>query len=101
VCRAIARGDLTQEVTVNIEGGVMGELKGSINTIVTKLSRVTSEVSRVALAVGTKGILGGEALVPDVEGTWADLTNNVNVRKRGLSVSSAAKVGSRRLWPGT
>jgi methyl-accepting chemotaxis protein len=86
VCRAVARGDLTQEITVDIEGGVMGELKGSINTIVTKLSRVASEVSRVALEVGTKGILGGEAVVPDVEGTWADLTDSVNVSSRVISL---------------
>jgi methyl-accepting chemotaxis protein len=86
VCRAVACGDLTQEITADIEGGVMGELKGSINTIVTKLSRVASEVSRVALEVGTKGILGGEAVVPDVEGTWADLTDSVNVSSRVISL---------------
>jgi hypothetical protein len=86
VCRAVACGDLTQEITADIEGGVVGELKGSINTIVTKLSRVASEVSRVALEVGTKGILGGEAVVPDVEGTWADLTNSVNVSSRVISL---------------
>ena len=61
----------------------MATLKDTVNKMVDQLSTFASEVTRVALEVGTEGILGGQAVVADVQGTWADLTRNVNVR--GLS----------------
>jgi hypothetical protein len=58
----------------------MATLKDTVNKMVDQLSTFASEVTRVALEVGTEGILGGQAVVADVQGTWADLTRNVNVR---------------------
>jgi HAMP domain-containing protein len=83
VTKAVAAGDLTRNVEVDVQGEML-ELKNTVNTMVRQLSDFSSEVSRVALEVGTKGILGGQAQVPGVEGTWADLTNNVNVRNAWL-----------------
>ncbi|KAJ2267676.1 hypothetical protein J3F81_004992, partial [Coemansia sp. RSA 371] len=77
VTKAVAKGDLTQEVTSELNGE-MGELKSTINTMVGQLSTFASEVSRVAKDVGTDGVLGGQANVPNVDGTWKDLTDNVN-----------------------
>ncbi|KAJ2719169.1 histidine kinase osmosensor, partial [Coemansia sp. D1744] len=77
VTKAVAKGDLTQEVTSELNGE-MGELKWTINTMVGQLSTFAAEVSRVAKDVGTEGILGGQANVPNVDGTWKDLTDNVN-----------------------
>jgi osomolarity two-component system sensor histidine kinase NIK1 len=79
VTKAVAAGDLSQTVDVQVEGEML-ELKSTVNTMVRQLSAFSFEVSRVALEVGTKGILGGQAQVPGVQGTWANLTNNVNVR---------------------
>jgi osomolarity two-component system sensor histidine kinase NIK1 len=78
VTKAVAAGDLSQTVDVQVEGEML-ELKSTVNTMVRQLSAFSFEVSRVALEVGTKGILGGQAQVPGVQGTWANLTNNVNV----------------------
>jgi osomolarity two-component system sensor histidine kinase NIK1 len=76
--------------TVEVESqGEMLELNNTLNTMVYQLSEVSSEVSRVALEVGTKGILGGQASVPGVRGTWADLTNNVNVCGVSFGVAQA------------
>jgi osomolarity two-component system sensor histidine kinase NIK1 len=78
VTKAVAAGDLSGTVDVLVEGEML-ELKNTVNTMVMQLSDFASEVTRVALEVGTHGILGGEAMVPGVQGTWAGLTNNVNV----------------------
>ena len=79
VMTAVARGDLTQKVEIQVEGE-MATLKETVNSMVDQLSTFASEVTRVALEVGTQGILGGQARVKGVQGTWADLTRNVNVR---------------------
>lgn len=78
VTTAVARGDLTQQIDIEVEGEMM-VLKGTVNSMVNQLSIFASEVTRVALEVGSQGILGGQARVDGVEGTWADLTRNVNV----------------------
>ena len=80
VTTAVARGDLTQKVEIQVEGE-MATLKTTVNSMVDQLSAFASEVTRVALEVGTQGILGGQARVEGVQGTWADLTRNVNVRR--------------------
>ncbi|KAJ1984558.1 histidine kinase osmosensor [Dimargaris verticillata] len=84
VCRAIAEGDLTQYVEVNSSGEVL-ELKNTINQMVQQLQTFAAEVSRVAYEVGTEGILGGQAEVPEVAGTWKDLTDNVNGMAQNLT----------------
>ena len=77
VATAIARGDLSKKITVNVSGEIL-ELKDTINTMVDQLNAFASEVTRVAREVGTEGKLGGQAEVPDVGGTWKDLTDSVN-----------------------
>ena len=77
VATAIARGDLSRKITVDVKGEIL-QLKNTINTMVDQLNAFASEVSRVAREVGTEGKLGGQAEVPDVAGTWKDLTDNVN-----------------------
>ena len=77
VTTAVAKGDLSQKITVDAKGEVL-ELKGTINVMVDQLSAFSSEVTRVAKDVGTEGILGGQAKVEGVSGTWLELTNNVN-----------------------
>ncbi|KIL58310.1 hypothetical protein M378DRAFT_15628 [Amanita muscaria Koide BX008] len=77
VTTAVAQGDLTQKIEIQVEGE-MSTLKGTVNSMVDQLSAFASEVTRVALEVGTFGILGGQATVEGVQGTWADLTRNVN-----------------------
>jgi len=77
VTTAVARGDLTQKITVDARGEIL-ELKNTINTMVDQLSSFADEVTRVAREVGTEGVLGGQAEVPGVSGTWKDLTDNVN-----------------------
>src|SRR5207247_1421521 len=77
VTTAVARGDLTKKITVDVRGEVL-ELKHTINTMVDQLSSFASEVTRVAREVGTEGKLGGQAQVRGVAGTWKDLTDNVN-----------------------
>ncbi|KAL4402335.1 histidine kinase osmosensor [Malassezia pachydermatis] len=78
VCKAVALGDLTQHIMVPVEGPVMVELKEIINQMVDRLSHFASEVTRVSLEVGTQGKLGGQAVVPGVEGTWKELKDVVN-----------------------
>jgi osomolarity two-component system sensor histidine kinase NIK1 len=95
VTKAVAAGDLSQTVQVDVEGEML-ELKETVNTMVHQLSSFSSEVTRMAMEVGTRGILGGQATVPGVQGTWADLTKNVNVMASNLtkqvrSISSVTK----------
>ncbi|GAB1522101.1 histidine kinase osmosensor [Rhizoctonia solani] len=78
VCKAVAEGDLSQKITVPVQGPVMVQLKDVINTMVDKLGRFAQEVTRVSLEVGTEGRLGGQAIVRDVRGTWSELTTVVN-----------------------
>jgi HAMP domain-containing protein/CheY-like chemotaxis protein len=77
VTTAVARGDLSKKVTVDVRGEIL-ELKDTVNTMVDQLSSFAAEVTRVAKEVGTEGKLGGQAGVPGVAGTWKDLTDNVN-----------------------
>src|SRR5713101_3088624 len=77
VTTAVAKGDLTTKITVDAQGEIL-ELKNTINTMVDQLSSFAAEVTRVAREVGTEGLLGGEADVPGVAGTWKDLTDSVN-----------------------
>src|SRR5206468_912641 len=77
VATAIARGDLSRKITVDVNGEIL-ELKNTANTMVDQLDAFASEVRRVAREVGTEGELGGQAEVPDVGATWKDLTDNVN-----------------------
>jgi signal transduction histidine kinase/CheY-like chemotaxis protein/HAMP domain-containing protein len=84
VATAVAKGDLTQKITVDARGEIL-ELKNTINTMVDQLSAFAGEVTRVAREVGTEGILGGQATVPNVAGTWKDLTDNVNSMANNLT----------------
>ena len=84
VATAIARGDLSQKITVDVRGEIL-QLKDTINTMVEQLSAFASEVTRVAREVGTEGKLGGQAAVPGVAGTWKDLTDNVNSMASNLT----------------
>ena len=84
VTTAVARGDLSQKITVDARGEV-AELKDTINTMVDQLSAFADEVTRVAREVGTEGRLGGQAIVPGVSGTWKDLTDNVNLLAGNLT----------------
>ena len=77
VATAIARGDLSRKITVDVRGEIL-QLKETINTMVDQLNSFAAEVTRVAREVGTEGKLGGQAIVPGVAGTWKDLTDNVN-----------------------
>src|SRR6266511_3005136 len=77
VATAVARGDLTQKITVDAQGEILA-LKNTVNTMVDQLSSFADEVTRVAREVGTEGKLGGQAQVRGVSGTWRDLTENVN-----------------------
>jgi signal transduction histidine kinase/HAMP domain-containing protein/CheY-like chemotaxis protein len=84
VTTAVARGDLSKKITVDVKGEIL-ELKDTINTMVDQLSSFASEVTRVAREVGTEGKLGGQAHVPGVGGTWKDLTDNVNFMASNLT----------------
>src|SRR5680860_903444 len=84
VTTAVARGDLSRKITVDVKGEIL-ELKNTINTMVDQLNAFASEVTRVAREVGTEGKLGGQAQVPGVAGTWKDLTDNVNVMATNLT----------------
>jgi HAMP domain-containing protein len=77
VTTAVARGDLSRKITVDVSGEIL-ELKQTINTMVDQLNGFAGEVTRVAREVGTEGKLGGQAQVPGIAGTWKDLTDNVN-----------------------
>src|SRR5229473_826570 len=84
VATAIARGDLSKKVTVNVSGEIL-QLKETINTMVDQLNAFAGEVTRVAREVGTEGRLGGQANVPGVAGTWKDLTDSVNSMASNLT----------------
>jgi HAMP domain-containing protein len=87
VTTAVAKGDLSKKITVNVRGEIL-QLKDTINTMA-----FASEVTRVAREVGTEGRLGGQAYVPGVAGTWKDLTDNVNFMR---AISRARCETSRR-----
>jgi HAMP domain-containing protein/signal transduction histidine kinase/CheY-like chemotaxis protein len=93
VTKAVANGDLSKKITVDVKGEIL-ELKNTINTMVDQLSSFASEVTRVAREVGTEGILGGQAEVRGVSGTWKDLTDSVNFMAGNLTsqVRGIAKV---------
>ncbi|HEX8703844.1 MAG TPA: response regulator, partial [Myxococcaceae bacterium] len=93
VTTAVANGDLSKKITVDVQGEIL-ELKNTINTMVDQLSSFASEVTRVAREVGTEGKLGGQAIVKGVAGTWKDLTDNVNSMATNLTtqVRGIAKV---------
>src|ERR1700741_2377115 len=84
VTTAVARGDLSRKITVDVRGEIL-ELKDTINTMVDQLNSFASEVTRVAREVGTEGRLGGQAQVPGVAGTWKDLTDSVNSMAENLT----------------
>jgi HAMP domain-containing protein/CheY-like chemotaxis protein/signal transduction histidine kinase len=84
VTTAVARGDLSRKITVDVRGEIL-ELKNTINTMVDQLNSFAAEVTRLAREVGTEGKLGGQAEVPEVAGTWKDLTDNVNVMANNLT----------------
>src|SRR6202522_717685 len=84
VTTAVARGDLSRKITVDVSGEIL-ELKQTMNTMVDQLNAFASEVTRVAREVGTEGRLGGQAQVPGVAGTWKDLTDNVNSMASNLT----------------
>ena len=81
---AVASGDLSRKITVDVRGEIL-QLKETINTMVDQLRSFASEVTRVAREVGTEGKLGGQAIVPGVAGTWKDLTDNVNSMAANLT----------------
>ncbi|MCC7538786.1 MAG: response regulator, partial [Deltaproteobacteria bacterium] len=93
VTTAVANGDLSKKITVDVKGEIL-ELKNTINTMVDQLNAFASEVTRVAREVGTEGKLGGQAQVKEVAGTWKDLTDNVNSMASNLTnqVRGIAKV---------
>ncbi|MFI5298121.1 MAG: HAMP domain-containing protein, partial [Polyangiales bacterium] len=93
VATAVANGDLSQKISVDVKGEVL-ELKNTLNTMVDQLNSFASEVTRVAKEVGTDGKLGGQAQVKGVSGVWKDLTDNVNFMARNLTdqVRNIAKV---------
>ena len=93
VATAVARGDLSQKIDVDARGEIL-ELKSTLNTMVDQLSSFADEVTRVAREVGTEGLLGGQADVKGVSGTWKDLTESVNVMAANLTdqVRSIAEV---------
>ncbi|WSG48148.1 HAMP domain-containing protein [Dactylosporangium sp. NBC_01737] len=95
VTTAVARGDLSQKINVDARGEIL-ELKATINTMVDQLSAFADEVTRVAREVGTDGKLGGQARVRGVDGTWKDLTDNVNIMAENLTnqVRSIATVAT-------
>ena len=84
VSTAIASGDLSKKITVNVSGEIL-QLKETINTMVDQLNAFAGEVTRVAREVGTEGRLGGQANVLGVAGTWKDLTDSVNSMASNLT----------------
>src|SRR6185295_10860379 len=93
VTTAVARGDLSRKITVDVKGELL-ELKSTVNTMVDQLNAFAGEVSRVAKEVGSEGRLGGQAQVKGVAGVWKDLTDNVNTMAANLTsqVRSVANV---------
>ncbi|MQY20852.1 HAMP domain-containing protein [Nocardia macrotermitis] len=93
VATAVAKGDLSQKIAVDVKGELL-ELKNTLNTMVDQLSSFADEVTRMAREVGSEGRLGGQAKVPEVSGTWRDLTESVNIMAGNLTaqVRSIAEV---------
>src|SRR5256886_2337741 len=91
VSTAIANGDLSKKITVNVSGEIL-ELKDTINTMVDQLNAFAGEVTRVAREVGTDGRLGGQAQVKGVAGTWKDLTDSVNSMAGNLTVNVSGEI---------
>ena len=89
VTTAVARGDLSRKITVDVKGEIL-ELKNTVNTMVDQLNAFASEVTRVAREVGTEGKLGGQANVPGAAGMWKDLTGNVNLLAANLTTQVRA-----------
>src|SRR5262249_25025643 len=85
VTTAVANGDLSKKITVDVKGEIL-ELKNTVNRMVDQLNSFASEVTRVAREVGTEGKLGGQAQAPGVTGTWIDLTDSVNSMAGNLTV---------------
>ena len=88
VTKAVAGGDLTKRITVDVRGEML-DLKETVNGMTESLSLFADEVTRVAKEVGTEGLLGGQAQVTNVGGTWKDLTDNVNVMAANVSYGLA------------
>ena len=88
VATAVANGDLSKKITVDVKGEIL-ELKNTLNTMVDQLNSFAAEVTRVAREVGTEGKLGGQAEVRGVAGTWKDLTDNVNSMASNLTAPGA------------
>src|SRR5439155_27294454 len=84
VTTAVANGDLTKKITVDVKGEFL-QLKNTVNVMVDQLRSFASEVTRVAREVGSEGILGGQACVEGVSGTWKDLTDSVNMMAGNLT----------------
>src|SRR5207302_3725450 len=95
VATAIAGGDLTQKITVDVRGEIL-QIKNVFNTMVDQLSSFAAEVTRVAREVGTEGRLGGQADVKGVAGTWKDLTDSVNSMAGNLTAQVRKKAGGTR-----
>src|SRR5688500_14954229 len=102
VATAVAQGDLSKKITVNVSGEIL-RLKETINTMVDQLNAFAAEVTRVAREVGTDGKLGGQAEVPGVAGTWKDLTDSVNSmagnltgQVRNIAEVATASAGGRK-----
>ena len=105
VCKAVAFGDLSQHITVPVQGHVMVELKDIINQMVDTLSNFAADVTRVSLEVGTEGKLGGQVEVGGVEGRWKELKNVVNKLAMNLTnqvrgVATVTKVSTSILRTG-
>jgi HAMP domain-containing protein len=94
VTTAVARGDLSRKITAEAKGEIL-ELKNTVNTMVDQLNSFAAEVTRVAREVGTEGVLGGQANVPGVAGTWKDLTDSVNSMASNLTVRCETSPTSR------
>jgi HAMP domain-containing protein len=94
---AVANGDLSRKITVDVRGEIL-QLKEAINAMVEQLRSFASEVTRVAREVGTEGRLGVQAVVPGVAGTWKDLTDSVNVMGANLTAQVRNIAESRRPW---
>jgi len=91
VTKSVARGDLTKTVNADVQGEIL-DLKITVNDMVAQLTVFAAEVTRVSLEVGTEGKLGGQALVPNVEGTWKVLTDNVNLMVSVRAIPSRAEL---------
>src|SRR5467141_3402814 len=93
VTTAVANGDLSRKITVDVHGEIL-ELKNTINTMVDQLNAFASEVTRVAHEVGTEGKLGGQARVPGAAGVWKDLTDNVTSMADNLTTQKRDIAGA-------